>query len=64
MEIELTEQQLDLVRCRLAENVKEETKLRLQRKEGTFKRTGWDFVGLDGERYNLEKILKDKYIEV
>jgi hypothetical protein len=64
MKLELTEQQLDLIRCKLAENIKEETKLRIQQKEGAFKGTGWVFVSLDEERFDLEEILKVKYIEI
>tara|TARA_R110000796_G_scaffold34373_1_gene88828 strand:- start:142 stop:336 length:195 start_codon:yes stop_codon:yes gene_type:complete len=64
MEIELTEQQLDLIRERLSENIKEDSELRIQQQEGTFKGTGWVFVGLEDEKYDLEKILKTKRIEI
>ena len=63
MEIELTEQQLDLIRNRLSENLIEDINLREKDKNGEAI-DGWHLVGLDDERVNLNNILDSKSVDI
>ena len=63
MKVKLTNEQLELVKNRLVENLKEEEELRIkdQKNEPI---NGWDFVALSGERGILEDVIKKGYTEL
>jgi hypothetical protein len=63
MEIELTKEQLDLVKNRLKENLKEEKALRVKQELGE-EVSGWDFIELDDEQGKLESIIKTGKITI
>ena len=63
MEIKLTSKQLELVKNRLTENLKEEKELRIKdRKNEPI--NGWDFMALSNERGTLEDVIKKGYTEL
>lgn len=63
MKIKLTIEQLELVKNRLAENLKEEKELRIKdRKNEPI--NGWGFVALSDERGTLEDVIKKGYTEL
>ena len=63
MELKLTSEQLELVKNRLVENLKEEKELRIKdRKNEPIDR--WDFVALSNERGILEDVIKKGYTEL
>jgi len=57
MEIELTKEQLELVKNKLIVNLKEQKELRVKQQEGE-QVNGWDFVALDDEEGKLNNIIK------
>lgn len=61
MEIKLTENQLNLIKDRLMENLKEEIELR--KKEERNELIGpWDFASLSSERGDLEYAIENGFI--
>ncbi len=62
MRIQLTNKQLDSIKNRLEQNIKEEKELREKDKRKEYV-NGWDFASLSDEKYTLEKALKDKYVD-
>ncbi len=63
MKIKLTNEQLELVKIRLAENLHEEKKLRKKDRKNESV-NGWDFVALNNERGILEDVIKKGYTEL
>jgi hypothetical protein len=61
MEIKLTENQLNLIKDRLIENLKEEKELRIKDRKNE-PVNGWDFVALSCERDDLEYAIKNGFI--
>lgn len=63
MEIKLTSKQLELVKNRLAENLKEEKEMRIKYLKNE-PINGWDFIALSNERGTLEDVIEKGYIEL
>ena len=62
MKIKLTHDQLEEIKDRLVEIIREETALR--EKQKTENVNGWDLASLSDEKYCLEEILKSGVIKI
>jgi hypothetical protein len=63
MELKLTNKQLTIVKNRLKQNSIEEIQLRTKKSEGEYV-NGWDFVGLQSEKGDLEHVIEKGCIEI
>ena len=63
MKLELTENQLNLLKGRLKELKEEENELDLKSDLGIHV-NGWDYVSIENEKEAIDVALKDKYVIV